>query len=252
MLRDVRSHMDEDEFFDARCFGHAAGAGGAALTVCLAVFGHHFLIVPAHAEHHVGIAGQFRYGIAGLRVAGEYYRFAAFGVESVCEGVEVRLHVLSRSGGNLPLVCGFDRARADVAGVDERWFAGQGPASVDVDALAQRMTDSCDPIVREDALFFVENAVGDAFGERRAVDAESILFADRLVPTAKQEARVVDIVVEVVVSEEEIVDLSRPEAGLDEFVGCCRAAVEHDFFAVDVGNEGGSEAGRSRRGGAGT
>ena len=53
--------------------------------------------------------------------------------------------------------------------------------------------------------------------------------------------------VEVVVGEEQVVDVGWPESGLDEFVGGCGTAVEHDFFAVDVCDVCGAEACGCRR-----
>ena len=57
--------------------------------------------------------------------------------------------------------------------------------------------------------------------------------------------------VEVVVGEEEVVDLRRPEAGLHEFVRRSGATIEHDLLAIDIDDVGRAEAGGSRRGGAG-
>ena len=51
--------------------------------------------------------------------------------------------------------------------------------------------------------------------------------------------------------EEQVVDVGGPEAGLDELVGSGGTAVEHDFFAVDVGDVSGAEAGGGRCRGAG-
>ena len=104
---------------------HFASADGSALSVGFAVFVHDFLVVPAHAEHDVGVSGEFGYGVAGLGVAGEYDGFSAFDVESVSEGVEVGLDVFGGSGGYLPFVRGFDGAGTDVAGVDDGRFAGE-------------------------------------------------------------------------------------------------------------------------------
>ena len=103
------------------------------------------MIVPAHAEHDVGVAGEVDDGVAGLGVAGEDDRLAAFGVEAVCEGVEVWLDVLGGCGGYFPLVGGFYCARTDVAGVDYGRFARQSAAAVLVDLLAERMVYSGDP-----------------------------------------------------------------------------------------------------------
>ena len=85
--------------------------------------------------------------------------------------------------------------------------------------------------------------MGETFSWRRSVDAQGVFLADRLVPAAEQEAGIIDVVVEMVVGEEDVVDLSWKETDLDEFVCCGWAAVEHEFFAFDVEDESGSEAG---------
>ncbi len=85
--------------------------------------------------------------------------------------------------------------------------------------------------------------MGETFSWRRSVDAQGVFLADRLVPAAEQEAGIIDVVVEVVVGEEDVVDLSREETDLDEFVCCGGPAVEHEFFAFDVEDECRSEAG---------
>ena len=108
---DVGAHVDEDEFLDAGGFGHASGAGGSALPVSFAVFRHDLLVVPAHAEHDVGVFGEIDDGVAGLGVAGEYDGLSAFGVESVGEGVEVGLDVLGRARRLLPTCRRLRRCR---------------------------------------------------------------------------------------------------------------------------------------------
>ena len=248
---DVGAHVDEDEFLDAGGFGHASGAGGAALPVSFAVLGHDLLVVPAHAEHDVGVAGEIDHGVAGLGVAGEDDGLSAFGVESVGEGIEVGLHVLGGRGGYFPLVGGCDGAGSDVTGVDDRRFAGERAAAVLMDLLAERVVDTGDPVVGEDAFLFVENAVGDALSKGRPIHVEGIFLTDRLIPAAEEEAGVVDVVVEVVVREEEVVDVGWPQTGLDELVGCRWSAVEHDLLAIHVGDICRAEAGGRRRRSAG-
>ena len=93
--------------------------------------------------------------------------------------------MFGRSGGYFPLVSGSDGAGSDVAGVDDGWFAWERATAVDVDALAEGMADAGDPVVCEDAFFFVEDAVCDALGEGRAVDAECVFLADGLIPAAE-------------------------------------------------------------------
>ena len=130
-------------------------------------------------------------------------------------------------GGDFPLVGGDDGAGSDVSGVDDGRSAWEGAAAVHVNLLADWEVDAGVPVVGEDAFLFVEDAVGEALGGRWPVCAEGVFLADGLVPTTEEEAGVVDVVVEVVVGEEDVVDLSGEEAGFDEFVGCGGSAVEH-------------------------
>jgi hypothetical protein len=104
--------------------------------------------------------------------------------------------------------------------------------------LAERVVDPGDPVVTEGALVLVQDAVGHLLGQPRAENLELALLAGALVPAAEQEARVVDVMVEMVVGKEEVVDLGGAEASLDQFVGGGRAAVEHQVLAThfdDVG-----------------
>jgi hypothetical protein len=81
---------------------------------------------------------------------------------------------------------------------------------------------------------FPQDPLGDQFGQCGAVHLQLVLFADTLVPSAKQKARVIYVVVEVVVAEKQVVYLGRPQARLDQFVGGGRPTVEHDKFAADL------------------
>ena len=76
--------MDECEALYACCLRHARGAKSATLTGGFAVGIHDFLVVPAHAEHEVGVLRKLGNGVAGLGVAGEDYT-ACGGVEAVGE-----------------------------------------------------------------------------------------------------------------------------------------------------------------------
>ena len=152
--------MDEDEFFDTGGSGHASGAGGSALPVSFAVLGHDFLVVPAHAEHDVGVAGEIDDGVAGLGVAGEDDGLAALGVETIGEGVEVGLDVLGGRSGYFPLVGGCDGAGNDVTGVDDGRFSRERSAAVLMNLLAEWMVDAGDPVVGEDAFLFIEGRRG--------------------------------------------------------------------------------------------
>ena len=217
---------------------------------CLAVLVHDLLVVPAHAEHHVGAPRQVDHGLAGLGVAGEDDA-ALRAVQAVGQRVEPGLDVRSAGAArDLPGAArrapgpGRRRGRAD-----GRRHAGQDAAAIDVDLLAGRGVDPGDPVVGERADLLVEDAAGELgrSAAARTPGARCALPA-RLVPAAEQEARVVDVVVEVVVGEEEVVDLGRPEAGLDQLVGGGRAAVEHQVLAADLDDVRRAEPlGRGRR-----
>ena len=246
VLGDVVAHVDEDESFDVGGLGHACGGDGAGLSIVKASLFQYGVVVAAHAEHHIGVACEVDHGIARFRIAGEDDRFAGRGIDAVGERVEVWLDVYAGRRGDFPLVGGSDGAGSDVSGVDDWWSAGQRAASVHVDVLADWKVDAGIPIVGKDAFFLIEDSVRQAFGGRRPVNAERVFLTDRLVPSAKQETGVIDVVVEVVVGEEDVVDLSGEESYFDEFVRGCGAAVEHEFVAIDVEDESGSEARRCR------
>ena len=128
--------MDECEALYACCLRHARGAEGAALTGGFAVGIHDFLVVPAHAEHEVGVFRKLGYGVAGLGVAGEDYA-ACRSVEAVCEGVEEGLDVLGGGCCDLPVAAGEDGARAYIGcELHAGGLRGRSAASVLVDALA--------------------------------------------------------------------------------------------------------------------
>ena len=113
VLGEVGADVDECESLDARCLRHSRRAERAALAGGFAVGVHDFLIVPAHAEHEVGVLRELGYGVAGLGIAGEDDA-AGGGVEAVCEGVEEGLDVLCGGGGYLPVGAGEYSAGADV------------------------------------------------------------------------------------------------------------------------------------------
>ena len=112
-----------------------------------------------------------------------------------------------------------------------------------MDALAEGMANTRLPVVGEDALVLVKDAVRDALGEGRAEDLQGVLLAGALVPAAEEEAGVVYVVVEVVVREEEVVDVGGPESCLDELVRGGGAAVHHHLLVADFESERGAEAG---------
>ena len=142
--------------------------------------------------------------------------------------------MLGGCGGDFPLVGGLDCAGSDVSGVDDGRFAGERSAAVLMDFLAQRMADAGDPVVGEDALLFVEHPVGDSFCESGAVNAQRVFLADRLVPTTKKEARVIDVMVEMVVREEKVIDIRRPQPRLHQLMRSRRPTIEHDLLTIDI------------------
>lgn len=63
-----------------------------------------------------------------------------------------------------------------------------------------------------------------------------ILLTGAFVPSGHHEARVVDIVIEVVVGEEQVVDVQWVQANLRHLVGSGRSTVEHDLLPAHIDN----------------
>ena len=81
---------------------------------------------------------------------------------------------------------------------------------------------------------------------RRAVDLKLILLARALIPTAKQEAGIVHVVVEVVMGKEQVVDVRRPESCLDELMSRGRATVYHYLLSTSLDDERRAKSGSGR------
>ena len=64
----------------------------------------------------------------------------------------------------------------------------------------------------EDAILGIQNPTCDALRQRRTINVEHVLLTDALVPAAQQEARIVNVMVKVMMSEEQAVDLSRMQS----------------------------------------
>ena len=158
-------------------------AEGAALAGGFAVGVHDLLVIPAHAEHEIGVLRQLSYGVAGLSVAGEDDA-ARGGVEAVCEGVKEGLDMHGGGCGDLPVAAGEDGAGAYIGCEHVRGPAWERTAAVLVDALAEGVAYTRLPVVREDAFVLVEDAARDALGECGAEDLKIVLLAVALVPAA--------------------------------------------------------------------
>ena len=72
-----------------------------------------------------------------------------------------------------------------------------------------------------------EDALGYLLGQVGPEDLELVLLADALVPPAKEEAGIINVMVEVMVSEEEVVDLGGEQPRFEQLVSGGRPAVEH-------------------------
>jgi hypothetical protein len=114
--------------------------------------------------------------------------------------------VFGRRRRHPPIGASADETGADVAHARRGRWARQRAATVDVDLLAQRRVDARPPVEAECALL-ADQPLRDRLGRRQTEDAQRLLRADALVPTAEQKAGVVDIVVEVMVGKEKEVDL---------------------------------------------
>ena len=242
--------MDQHQLFHPGGLSHAARSGGAALARVLPVGVHYRLVVPAHADHHVRAPRQFRHCVAGLGVAGENY--APFRrIHPVGQGIQPGLDVLGGGGGYFPVRAAEHLAGPHVPSVHRRRRPGQDAAPVDENVLAQGVVDPRLPVVGEQAVF-AQDALGYPLGQVGAEDLELVLFADALVPAAKQEAGVVDVMVKVMVGEEEVVHLGGKQPRLDQLVGGSRPAVEHQQLLAQLQYVGTAEAGRRGGRGAGS
>ena len=111
------------------------------------------------------------------------------------------------------------------------------------------MVDPGLPVVGEQAVFS-DDALGYLLRQVGAKHLKPVFLADALVPAAQEEAGIVDVMVEVVVSEKEVVDLGGKQSRFDQLVSGGRAAVEHEelvaqFEHVGAAKPCGSRSGRS-------
>ena len=149
---EVGADVDKHQLLDSRFLGHAGRSGGAALAVEFSIGVHDGLVIPAHAEHHVGIPGKVGHGGAGLGVAGENDA-AFFRIDTVGEGVEPGLDVLGGSGGHLPSWSAEHGTGAYVPG-GHRWGrTRERPAAIDEDLLAEGVVHAGLPVVGEETIF---------------------------------------------------------------------------------------------------
>ena len=133
---------------------------------------------------------------------------------------------------------------------DHRLMARQDAAPVGEGDLAAWMVDSCQPVVREEAGLFVDDAVGESRRWRRTVHTQNSVDRHVLVPPRQDERREVGVVVEVVMGEKHGVDLGGRNSGLHQLVGRGRAAIEKQFLAADLNHVGRAKAVGCRRGSA--
>ena len=187
--------------------------------------------------------------LAGLRVAGEHDA-ALGGVQAVGQRVEPGLHVNGGRGGHLPAVPSRCTSPGPTSWVPTvGGIRGSVPPRLTytcwlVGALTRAIQSWANAPTSSSRMRRVNSVVGGG-----PKTCSSFALPGRLVPAAQQEARVVHVVVKVVVREEEIVDLRRPEPGLDQLVGGGRAAVEHQVLAGHVHHVRRAEPlGRRRRG----
>ncbi len=99
---------------------------------------------------------------------------------------------------------------------------------------AQRILDTRISVVREDAILGIQNPTCDALRQRRSIHVEHVLLTDALVPSAQQEAWIVNVMVKVMVREEQVVDLSRMQSRLHQLASSRRTAVKHQLGAINI------------------
>jgi hypothetical protein len=103
--------------------------------------------------------------------------------------------------------------------------------------LAQRMVDPGVEVVCECAVFSYQ-PVCDRLRVVRAKNIQRVLFPNALIPTSEHETRVINVMIEVMVREEQVIDVERVKAFLGHLVGRRWTAVEHDLPAADIDDVG--------------
>ena len=71
---------------------------------------------------------------------------------------------------------------------------------------------------------------------------KDILLPRALIPSAEEKTGQVGVVIEVVVREEEVINLRRPQVHLDKFVGRGRTAVKQQKFPAELQHVCGAES----------
>ena len=100
--------MNQHQLLYSSLLSHARRSGGAALTGGFSTLVHDLLIVPTHAQQHVGALGQIDNALAGLGITGEHH--AAVGrVHPVGQGIQLGLDMLSIGRGHLPVAAAVNR-----------------------------------------------------------------------------------------------------------------------------------------------
>ena len=150
--------------------------------------------------------------------------------------------MLGGCGGHLPVRSVGDLSRPDVLRYNDGSRAGQDSAPRREGIEAQRVVDPRDPVMCERALVLIHDPVRDPLGQIGAVDLEIPLAPDAEVPATENKARVINVVVEVMVREEEVIDLRQRYPHLHQLVRRRGAAVEHQPLIAHVHDVTGTES----------
>ena len=155
--------------------------------------------------------------------------------------------MLGGSGRHFPVRPAEHLAGPDVRRINRRRRAGQRAPAIDENLLAEGVVDPGLPVVGEQPVF-AKDALGDLLGQIGAEHLEFVLLADALVPTAEEEAGIIDVMVEMVVGEEEVIHLCGKQSRLDQLVRRRRPAVEHQVLVSQFEHVGTPETGGRGRG----
>ena len=166
-------------------------------------------MIPAIRHEYVSACRKFAHFFAWAGVSGEDDT-TPLGIDAVRQRLQPWLHVVWHRSGHPPLFLPNDLPGADVRHLYRRFRPWQDASTVDVDPPADRGAHARPPIACECPVS-TNQLLGNLLCRERTEYLKGAFSPHALVPAAQEEARVVRIVIEMVVCEEEPPDLSRPQ-----------------------------------------
>lgn len=137
--------------------------------------------------------------------------------------------MLSGRSGDAVSIGLRDHARADIFGYNFRLDPRKLSTSFSEQRLAGGMVHTRLPVMRKKAGIFIQNAVGELFGQRWTICEKRFCFRQASIPAGQDECWEICIVIKVVMREYNCIDLHRLDAIANQFPCGCRPAVEQQL-----------------------